>query len=394
MDGPIADLQGTRGTTIHEIVPNSFDFYSHSFWNSYPCAVGELSRRVSGDPGTGWYVHFQRTVARCFRKALILNCGHGWVERDLLAVGMFREAVAVDFAEPLLTEARREAEGLPIRYYRMDINKTDFPERDFDLVVNCAAGHHIAYLNRVYRTLCDMLSPDGYFLNYDYVGPHRFQWPYAHWSAAWEVNESLPPNVRNDLKYPHLPTMRVVDPTEAVHSELIHEITRRYFDVVEQHHLGGAIAYPVLLDNANMQRATAEEQERWVTAIMDADARFLAENPGASYFDYFVCTPKKEVLERPTLLAEWDRCELAREDAARANGSTYYPRQLLQRLTEDLADQRMYVQHGAASISELHRELAAVSTSRSWQWTQPLRNAYALGRHVTNRLRGLRNPRG
>ena len=236
---------------------------------------------------------------RTFERALILNCGNGWVERELLASGLIREAVGIDYGEELLQEARAAAaeNGLPLTYVRANINDGVFPEGEFDLVVNHAAAHHIAAIDRVFREICRILPEDGWFVSYDYVGPHRNQYEPAAWEAAWSLNGELPASLRQDLQYPHLPTMLVTDPTEAIHSELIVETMHRYFTVSEFTPLGGALAYPLLTHNGRLfESDDPAERAAWVDRIMEADDRFLAEHPGSTLFAYFAGTPDKSVL--------------------------------------------------------------------------------------------------
>ena len=57
-------------------------------------------------------------TGRVFQRALILNCGNGWVERVLVEHGLVREAVGIDYSTDLLEEARAaaSASGLPLTY--------------------------------------------------------------------------------------------------------------------------------------------------------------------------------------------------------------------------------------------------------------------------------------
>ena len=42
-------------------------------------------------------------------RALILNCGNGWVEREMVSANVMAEAVGIDYSEALLDEARQAA---------------------------------------------------------------------------------------------------------------------------------------------------------------------------------------------------------------------------------------------------------------------------------------------
>ena len=203
-----------------QINHNSAIYYQGYYWNELECVQSMIDRRIAGGRQDHWFRHFASTCGRSFERALVLNCGNGWVERQMIAVGLVREAVGIDFSDTLLNEARAEAEiaRLPLRYHQMDVNTADFPDGPFDLVVNFAAAHHIAYIDRVFRSLCERLPDDGWFISFDYVGPHRNQYRSDAWEEAWRVNGELPEYVRQEMVYPHLPTMLHDDPTEAIHS--------------------------------------------------------------------------------------------------------------------------------------------------------------------------------
>ena len=213
----------------------------------------------------------------------------------------------------------------------MNVNAAAFPPGEFDLVVNYAAAHHVAMIDRVFREICRLLPEDGWFLSFDYVGPHRNQYSSTAWERAWALNDELPPSLRQSMSYPHVGTMLQVDPTEAVHSELIVETLHRYFHVDRFVALGGAIAYPILTHNERLfAHPDTAERAAVVEEVLRADEEFLAEHPDSTLFAYAAATPNKEVLAQSELLADWEREEHDREDRARANGGAYHPPTALQ----------------------------------------------------------------
>lgn len=323
-------------------------YYASGYWNDLPQVAAYMNRRISGDPAVPWYEHLRRqTGTATFRKALFLNCGNGWVERELMAVGVVAEGVGIDIAPDLLEQARKEADasGLNLRYYERDVNTADLPEDGYDLVVNYAAAHHIAYLDKVFRRICEILPPDGVFVSSDYVGPHRNQYAYAEWQAAHELNRTLPEKFRMDMRYPHLPTMLHGDPTEAIHSELILETTRRYFDVAEVKPMGGALAYVLLTFNAGIHSSPGPERDAVVEQIVAADDAYTDAHPDSTLFAFFRGTPRKSVLAETESLARWTAEEEAREAAAARNGGEYYPLTALQVLTQELEQLRVFNEH-------------------------------------------------
>ena len=330
-------------------------YTGETYWNTFPEAVPILNERATGDPTRDWDDHFPTVVdGRVFERALVLNCGNGRVERELLRKGVVREAVGIDVLDALLDEARAQAaaESLPLDYHQMDVNSVAFPDGPFDLVVNVAAAHHIRFIDRVFRALADLLPETGWFVSYDYVGPHRNQYDHDAWEAVWQLQRTLPGDLQRVVRYPHLPTSIADDPTEAIHSELILETFARYFDVRHRVDLGGALAYPLLAGADALLAAPAEVRGAHVQRIFAADAEWLAAHPGRTLFSYFAGQPRKEVLTETAALAEWTAAEEARETAAEANGGEYYPHTALQDATLELSEHEIAARHRAATLAE------------------------------------------
>jgi len=254
----------------------------------------------------------------------MLNCGNGCWERELWDIGLIKEAVGIDYSESLITEARSKTAERSLRYYVMDTNTAAFPETGYDLVVNHAAAHHIAYINKVFQKIAELLPEDGYFVSIDYVGPHRNQYPRKQWNAALNLNRRLPKHLRQVMRYPHLPTMLLTDPTEAIHSELIIETMNRYFHIDDHRKIGGALAYLLLTFNDNFFRASEKAREKWIHFILDEDSGYLLNNPQSSMFDFIIARPNKEILSDKKRLAGFQEVENKREEYAMKNNGLYY----------------------------------------------------------------------
>ena len=308
-------------------------YYTGQYWNDFESVRRHLDRRATGDPDVTWFEDLARQGRR-FERALILNCGTGWVERELHRVGIVGEVVGIDIAPHLLDDARRGAVdvGLSATYVEMDVNRRPLPDGPFDLVLNHAAGHHISHINRVFSQVADRLAPDGLFVSWDYVGPHRNQYPAAIWEAAWKVNQSLPDHLRQTMSYPHLDTMLADDPTEAVHSELVLETIERHFEVDRVNRLGGGIGYLLLTHNEAVHAAPLAEVEPWLDHIMTTDAEFTDANPAHTLFAYVIARRLGEARDQADL-ERWQAVEDERERVAAASGGEYGPRTWLAELT-------------------------------------------------------------
>jgi SAM-dependent methyltransferase len=372
-----------------DVNENSDVYYQGRYWNDYDAVVRRTNERISGDPALMWYEHFAKVSNRSFERALILNCGNGWVERDLFYSGLILQGVGIDYSEELLAEARAAADraNLPLAYEQANVNAGRFPDERFDLVVNHAAAHHIAAIDRVFREICRILPEDGVFVSFDYVGPHRNQYLPAAWEAAWQLNEEIPEALRQDLDYPHLPTMLIQDPTEAIHSELILETFRRYFSVRQCTPLGGAIAYPLLTHNAKMwEAADPDARSEWVARILEADDRFLADNPDSTLFAYFAGTPDKSVLRRHERLREWEVAEAERESRASRNGGEYYTRTALASANVAREAEGRDAAQARARVAELESELHALRAGTLYSSTRRMVDAAPIRRLRSNRF--------
>lgn len=246
--------------------PDSSVYYQLTYWNDYEEVVRHLNQRAFDDPDGTWWDFVAQYFGSPKRMGLSFNCGTGWVERDLLDAGAVEHIVAVDYLQDLLDAGAAVSAPYSIEYHRLDTNSAEFPVRDYDLVINHAAGHHVAHLDRVYRRLWELLGQDGHLVMYDYTGPHRNQYGDRIWNAAMACNATLPPEFRSEMNYPHFATMMASDPTEAIHSELVLETTARYFRFDHVRRLGGPIAYLLLTHNHALQAAAIERSGRYYLA--------------------------------------------------------------------------------------------------------------------------------
>ena len=221
-------------------------YYRDKYWNDHPYTHAYNRRRFDGIKGVrSWGEYFLAEYLNNtpVDKALFLNCGNGWVERELYDLGLFRSAVSFDYSQELLVQAKELAEARPIDYFQCDCNKVDFEENQFDLVINYAAMHHVQWIDRLNRIIAKTLKEDGYFVNCDYVGAHRNQYGKAHFSRMQAVNGILKGDLRAEpFVHPDLAGMIHCDPTEAIHSELIFKMFYRYFYPLERKDMYGGIA--------------------------------------------------------------------------------------------------------------------------------------------------------
>ncbi len=306
--------------------PEDFNYYKGQiYWNNFDAVIHLQNQLISGDAGKNWRLHTLDRYGVC-QRALFVHSGNGWVERDCFREGLVRSVTGTDVNELLLAEARREADeiGMPARYLFADTNQFDFSAIKFDWIFNHAAFHHITYIDAALRSMWRAMPSDGRMVAFDYTGPHRNQYSAEAWSQMTQLVRSIPEEMRPELSYPHLPTMIATDPTEAVHSELILETCRRYFDMIEITPLGGALAYQMLYGATKLHslQHTSEGAEV-INKIIQADLAYTRGSPNRSLFNYWVAVPKSASDISQSELDAWTDEEREREIRALTNGGDY-----------------------------------------------------------------------
>src|SRR5712692_1576084 len=211
-------------------------------WTSSPVVRRYLHERVSGSPDCDWVTYVEwRHLAPSLDCALVLGCGSGWFERALAQRGRFRSIVACDFAEETVENARRAAaeQGLETITYRVLDFEKDALGGPYDAVFAHDVLHHITRLEDLYGRIHDALAPGGKFLFQEYVGPNRFQYSDARMEQVNRYLRLLPDRLRFDpltgerlwrRERPNAEKVAQEDPTEAVRSEDVLPLARKFFD--------------------------------------------------------------------------------------------------------------------------------------------------------------------
>jgi SAM-dependent methyltransferase len=301
------------------------EYYGGQYWNSFPRTIEYMSENFTGDKNKWWLQDFkERFCGIPFEHGLVFNCGNGWVERLLIDQGIVKRVTSFDYSYNLLSEAIKEKGDRNIHYFQADVNRVDFKDDIFDLVVNVAALHHVQFINRFCLILCRALTESGIFLNFDYIGPHRNQYSFLHWFYLKKVNRSLPKHIRKEpLIRPHLPTMIHMDATEAIHSDLIIETIQRYFDIFERHDTAGGIAYEILTHNKKLNKISDIELDMYIENILLLDKTYTESKKVPPLFSYFLAKPQKGLLEAKSKISMFQIEEDQRERKAKSRKWVY-----------------------------------------------------------------------
>lgn len=255
-------------------------------WTASPIVRRYLHVLVSGDPACDWltwvrHAHLEPNLDR----ALVLGCGSGWLERALAGANRFRSIIACDFASETVSRARAtaEKEGVTTVDYRvLDLEREELPPGPFDAVFANDVLHHITGLEPLYMRLNAALAPEGRIIFNEYVGPNRFQYSDDRMEIVNRYLRVLPDRLRWDpiagkllWKRDRTDATQLVadDPTEAVRSQEVLPLARRFFRPVHEYPYGGGLLNPLLFGIVTNFRPGDPWDDRMMSRLCEAEER-------------------------------------------------------------------------------------------------------------------------
>jgi SAM-dependent methyltransferase len=256
---------------------------------------------VSGDPGCDWLTWVEHAhLPPDLEAALVIGCGSGWLERALAGRGRFRSIVACDFAADTVARARQTAEeaGVTgIEYRVLDLENEGLPAGPFDAVFANDVLHHIAGLEPLYTRIHAALAPEGRLIFNEYVGPNRFQYSDERMELVNRYLRVLPDRLRWDPITGRRLWRRVRadvnqlvldDPTEAVRSEEVMPLARRFFRTEKEYLYGGGLLNPLLFGIVTNFRAGDPWDDMLVSRLCAAEERLTEAGDLEPDFRIFV----------------------------------------------------------------------------------------------------------
>src|SRR6266508_1437578 len=230
-------------------------------WTASATVRRYLHTLVSGSPDCDWltWVRAKHLPPRVDR-LLVLGAGSGWLERALAKKDGIGSLTACDIADKTVAAARQAArqEGLDqIRYLVCNLEAEPLPEGPFDAIFANDVLHHITDLEGLYARIHEAIDREGKLLFNEYVGPNRFQYINARMALINRYFRLIPDHLRFNPYWRGLFWSRVRtdparlaadDPTEAVRSEEVLPLARRFFEAEAEYSYGGGLLNPLLAE--------------------------------------------------------------------------------------------------------------------------------------------------
>ena len=274
-----------------------FTHYSDKYWNDLELVRKYKDNLATGNENTHWISDILNRFKEYlpFGNVLIVGCGNGWLERQLYDLGIGKHFDAFDMSEEYINEAKELKQSRPIDYFLDDINSmSKIEDNKYDAVFNFAVLHHAMNIEYALKKLASCLKNNGLMFNEEYVGPARNQYSDDHVNIMLEIMSDLPKKFRTKAKFlrPPLANFRV-EPSEAIHSDLILPLIPKYFDIIYQRNLNGGVAYQILHNNIDEFNDTSNsESVKWLEYLLQRDLQFTENGKVPVLFWYGVCTPK------------------------------------------------------------------------------------------------------
>ena len=274
-----------------------YTHYSDKYWNDLEVVGKYKNKLATGNENVHWIGDILNRFKEYlpFDDVLVVGCGNGWLERQLYDLGIGKHFDAFDMSEKYVNEAKELKQSRAIDYFLDDINSmSKIEDEKYDAVFNFAVLHHAAEVDNALKKLAKCLKTNGLMFNEEYVGPARNQYSDEHLNLMMEVMSDLPEKYRTKVKSlrPPLENFRV-EPSEAIHSDLILPLIPKYFDVIYQRNLNGGIAYQILHNNIDEFEDTDDlESVKWLDYLLRHDVKLTEEGKVPVLFWYSVCKPK------------------------------------------------------------------------------------------------------
>ena len=292
-----SDLRKSILKSQEAIAIKNFSHYSDKYWNDLVPVVKYKNKLSTGNENIHWIddilTRFENFIP--FKKVLIVGCGNGWLERKLFDMGLGLEFDAFDVSEKYIEDAEKMKNDRNINYFQDDINNLKKVEKKkYDAVFNFAILHHALKIDDAMKKLSESLKRGGLIFNEEYVGPAQNQYSNKHLELMMEVSSDIPEQYRTSHTLrPPLAWFRV-EPTEAIHSDMVIPTFKKYFKTVYEKNMNGGIAYQILWNNiSNFEDSSDLESIKWLNYILEKDEQLTAEGKVPVLFWYCVGTTKQ-----------------------------------------------------------------------------------------------------
>jgi SAM-dependent methyltransferase len=240
-------------------------------------------------------------MGRPAERSFDLGCGSGGKSLELWQAGLTRWVEGVDISVDRVAagEQRRQQLGVPGGFCVGDANAVQLAPGAYELIFSSHSFHHFLDLERVFAQVVQALTPTGFFVLEEYIGPTQFQWTDAQLRHTEALLRTLPRRLRlyadGQVKWaegrPTPAEVAAVSPFEAIRSAEIWPLFQQHFEVITVRPTGGTVQhllYNGILHNfelgdaeadACLQAICAAEDQLIDSGVLPSDFALLVGRP-------------------------------------------------------------------------------------------------------------------
>lgn len=246
--------------------------------------------RVSGSPTVNWlFALVERLGIPPAARWISLGCGSAGLEIVAAKSALFGSLKAFDSSPASLELARAAAakEGVTcIEFGSADLNRVRLPAVSCDVVLMNMSLHHVKELRYLLAQIHSALTPGGFLLINEFIGPRQFQFTDLQLSLVRELLSAIPDFWKRDSATGGIKTeyvrmsvehWNVADPSEAIRSDRILEEVEKRFQVVERTDYGGTILN-LLLEHVIHNFDPSNEKDVAVIRLLGTIEELLIRN--------------------------------------------------------------------------------------------------------------------
>ena len=165
-------------------------------------AYAQMARSKDGLKSAGEWHQLQPLFPPLWGKSVLdLGCGYGWHSKYAAEQGA-ASVLGLDLSKKMIAEAQKRNSAANIIYKVCDIEKYEYPENSYDLVISNLVLHYVADLDSIFKKVYQTLKTDGIFLfNIEhpvFTSGINEEWLYAEdgTPTAWPIDNYFYPGER------------------------------------------------------------------------------------------------------------------------------------------------------------------------------------------------------
>jgi SAM-dependent methyltransferase len=264
------------------------------FWLNHPRVAHHYFTRSLVD-GKHWRDWVLEQLGGPAEVALELGCGQGAQIIDLVQGGFARIGMGIDLEESRFA-AKPDAVKRRVKFVAQDINALNLEPNSYDLIFALQSFHHFENMEHIMEVVERALTPRGFFVLDEFVGPRRFQWTEDQLRITANLLGLMPAELR---WYAHGLEKRAegrstpeevirVCPSEAIRSDEIVPLFGRYFDVVYHKHMGGTIQHLLYSGIVHNFPDNHLPTDHLIDCIADLESLLIERGVVSSDFDLLI----------------------------------------------------------------------------------------------------------